>query len=154
VTDHLSWRRGVVPAAERASVTPVRCRGETATCHNPAVTTAAEFFAGCPAGLAVHEAVAAAIDAIGPAEVRVTTSQIAFRRRRGFAYTWRPGRYVRSDVPAVLSFALPRAVESPRIKEVAHPAPTVWMHHVELRDPSEVDDEVRSWLTEAYADAE
>jgi hypothetical protein len=117
------------------------------------VTSPAEFYAGSAAGLAVHEAVAAAIDEIGPAEVRVTTSQIAFRRRKGFAYTWRPGQYVRSDVPAVLSFALPRAIESPRIKEVAHPAPIVWMHHVELRHPSEVDDEVRSWLTEAYANA-
>ena len=118
------------------------------------MSTAAEFYEGFPTGLAVHEAVAAAIDAIGPSEVRVTTSQIAFRRRKGFAYTWRPGRYVRSDVPAVLSFALSRELDSPRIKQVAHPAPTVWMHHVELRGPAEVDDEIRSWLAEAYANAE
>ena len=61
---------------------------------------------------------------------------------------------MRSDVPAVLSFALSRELDSPRIKQVAHPAPTVWMHHVELRGPAEVDDEIRSWLAEAYANAE
>ena len=48
-----------------------------------------------------------AVRALGPVEVRVSRSQVAFRRRRGFAYVWRPGRYVRSAVPAVLSVVLP-----------------------------------------------
>jgi hypothetical protein len=30
------------------------------------------------------------------------------------------------------------------------PPPNAWMHHLELRSPSEVDDEVRAWLVEAY----
>jgi hypothetical protein len=85
--------------------------------------------------------------------VRVTTSQIAFRRRRGFAYVWRPGQYVASEVPAVLSIALPREVSSDRFKSVAHPSPHVWMHHLELSDSSQIDDEVRSWLAEAYENA-
>jgi Domain of unknown function (DUF5655) len=29
----------------------------------------------------------------------------------------------------------------------------VWMHRIELRDPSQIDDEVRGWLTEAYEHA-
>jgi hypothetical protein len=30
---------------------------------------------------------------------------------------------------------------------VAHPSR--WIHHLEVRDPAEVDDEVVGWLTEA-----
>ena len=79
-------------------------------------------------------AVADAVAAIGEAAVRVTKSQIAFRRRKGFAYVWRPGQYLKSDVPAVLSIALPREVASDRFKEVAHPSAKVWMHHLELSE--------------------
>jgi len=91
---------------------------------------------------------------IGVASVRATRSQVAFRRRRGFAYVWRPGQYVRSDVPAVLSIALGREARSGRFKSVVHPSPGVWMHHVELHDVSEVDDQIWAWLREAYANAE
>lgn len=112
--------------------------------------TPEEFFGGYPAGLRLYRAVEDAIAGLGPAEVRVTKSQIAFRRRTGFAYVWRPGQYLRSDVPAVLSIGLRREVVSPRFKEVAHPTRTVWMHHLELRDPGQVDAEVTAWLAEAY----
>lgn len=109
-----------------------------------------DFFAGSPEGTAVFEEVDRAVRALGPVDVRVTRSQVAFRRRRGFAYLWRPGRYVRSDVPAVLSVVLPARDPSGRWKEVVHPSPRVWMHHLEARSPDEVDDEVRAWLREAY----
>jgi hypothetical protein len=42
---------------------------------------------------------------------------------------------------------------SSRFKEVAHPARTTWMHHLEVRSLEELDDEVLSWLAQAYADA-
>ncbi|ASN54171.1 DUF5655 domain-containing protein [Sinomonas sp. R1AF57] len=109
-----------------------------------------DFFAGHPVGLGCYRAVAEAVRGLGEVGVRVTKSQIAFRRRTGFAFVWRPGQYVRSEVPAVLSIALPYEVASGRFKEVAHPAPHVWMHHIELREAGEVDDEVRGWLREAY----
>lgn len=112
-----------------------------------------EFFAGSPEGLRLYRAVAGLLAGLDDVALRVGRSQVAFRRRRGFAFVWRPGRYVRSDVPAVLSLALPREVASPRFKEVAHPAPLVWMHHLELHDPAQLDDEVRGWLLEAYAAA-
>lgn len=111
------------------------------------------YFDGSPDGLSLYTAVAAAVASLGPADVHVSKSQVAFRRRRGFAYVWRPDRYVRSDVAAVLSVALRRRLASPRVKEVAHPARAVWMHHLELRDPADVDDEVRGWLAQAYDDA-
>jgi hypothetical protein len=81
--------------------------------------------------------------------MRATKSQVAFRGRRGFAYMWWPARYVRSDVPAVLSIALPRRIPSARFKEVVNPAPGMWMHHLELRSFADLDDEVAAWLEEA-----
>jgi hypothetical protein len=115
--------------------------------------TPEQFFSGSPAGLALYQAVADAIGPLGPAEVRVSKAQIAFRRRKSFAFVWRPGQYVNSDVPAVLSLALPHELRSPRIKEVAHPSAKVWMHHLELRDAGQLDAEVRGWLADAYSSA-
>lgn len=109
-----------------------------------------EFFAGSPRGRALYTAIADAVAATGPAQVRVTQSQIAFRRRRGFAYVWRPGQYVSSDVPVVLSIALDHSIDSDRFKEVAHPAARTWMHHLEVTDVDQLDDEVRRWLEDAY----
>ncbi|QLY33778.1 DUF5655 domain-containing protein [Nocardia huaxiensis] len=115
--------------------------------------TVDEFFAGSAAGIAIAEAVRGAIDAIGPADMRITKSQIGFRRKRAFAQLWKPGQYLKSEVPAVLTLELPHELDSKRFKEVAHPADRHWTHHLELVAAGEVDDEVRGWLAEAYAAA-
>jgi hypothetical protein len=115
--------------------------------------TPESFFRDFPDGLALFHAVQSAVQAVGAFDVRVTKSQIAFRRGRGFAYVWRPGQYVGSGVPAVLSIALPRRVCSGRFKSVVHPSARVWMHHLELSNSSQIDDEVRNWLAEAYENA-
>jgi hypothetical protein len=115
--------------------------------------TPESYFRGFPRGLELFEAVQVAVAAIGDVEVRVTKSQIAFRRAKGFAYVWRPGQYLTSEVPAVLSIVLPREVPSGRFKSVAHPSAKVWMHHLELSAATEIDDEVRAWLAEAYRNA-
>jgi len=114
------------------------------------VTSPREFFAGSSTGAAIFDAVHAVVTMFGEIEVSVSRSQIAFRRRRAFAYVWRPGQYVKSEVPAVLSIALPRDLRSERFKEIAHPSPSTWMHHLEVRSTREVDDEVRRWLRAAY----
>ena len=69
---------------------------------------------------------------------------------RGFACVWRPGRYIHSDVPAVLSLALPVELHDERFKQVVHPAAYVWMHHLELASAADVDDQVRCWLRQAF----
>ena len=58
--------------------------------------TAEQFFDGFPDGLKLYAAVEASVRDIGEASVHVTKSQIAFRRRKAFAYLWRPGQYVKA----------------------------------------------------------
>ena len=112
-----------------------------------------DLFKDFPESLAICRGVQEAVSKIGDVSVVVTKSQVAFRHRRGFAYVWRPGQYVDNDVPAVLSIALSHEVASDRFKSVVHPSKSVWMHHLELRDVSEIDDQVRAWLAEAHASA-
>ena len=109
------------------------------------------FFDGHPGALALFRRIEAVVAGIGPADVRVSRSQVAFRRRTGFAFVWLPGRWLRHPAAeTVLSLALGRRDPSPRWKEVVHPSPRVWMHHLELRRTADIDDEVRDWLREAY----
>ena len=111
----------------------------------------AAFLDGHPLALAVYEKARITVAGFGTFEVRTTKSQIAFRRKRGFAYLWLPGQYLaHPDAEVVLSIALGRAVPSDRFKEIAHPTPRHWMHHLELGSPDELDDEVIGWLREAY----
>ncbi len=96
----------------------------------------------------------AAVEALGPVEVRVTRSQVAFRRDRAFAWTWVPDRYLRGHhAPLVLTLSFPARDASPRWKPMVAPSPMRFTHHLELRSPAEVDDEVRGWLREAWGAA-
>jgi hypothetical protein len=114
----------------------------------PAMTSAEEFFDGSRTGLAVLRRVRRVLEQ--PYTVRVTKSQVAFRRRVGFAFLWRPGQYLaRPGAEVVLSIALGRRDPSARFKEVAHPARTQWLHHLELQAAKEIDGEVVAWLREA-----
>ena len=112
--------------------------------------TVDRFFEGSGTARGIYDAAERMASGIGPMTVRVSRSQVSFRRRRGFAYLWRPGMYVRSDVPVVLSLALPYEIASPRFKETAHPARGIWMHHLELLDSSQLDGEVEQWMRQAY----
>ena len=146
-------RGGSVSAAPTAASRLTRVPTYAAKMRDDAGRRAEDLFEGFPETVALFHRVEEAVSAIGDASVTVTKSQVAFRRRKGFAYVWRPGQYVDSEVPAVLSIALPREAKSDRFKEVVHPSANVGMHHIELRDASQVDDEIRAWLSEAYASA-
>jgi len=90
------------------------------------------------------------LEAFGPVDIRTSKSQVAFRRSRGFAYLWVPGQYLkRPGADVVLSIALGRCDDSNRFKEVVHPSPKHWMHHLEIQRVEEIDDEVVGWLREA-----
>ena len=113
-----------------------------------------EFFDGYEPSRAIFNALRESVEAIGPAEMGVSKSQIAFRRRMAFAWAWVPDRYLRGGhAPLVLSVSLRRHDASPRWKEVVEPSPGRFMHHLELRDVGEIDGEVCQWLAEAYGEA-
>lgn len=108
------------------------------------------FFAGRPTAREVFRRVRSSLAATGGCTVRASRSQVAFRRRRGFAYLWLPGRYLTHPAAdVVLTVALGRHDRSPRWKEVVHPARSHWIHHLEVHDPTEIDEEVEGWLREA-----
>ena len=112
--------------------------------------TPEEFFAGHPDAMAAFAKVCAMVGRLGPFDVRISKSQAAFRRKRGFAYLWLPGQYLRKPAAdVVLSIALGRLDESTRFKEVVHAAPGHWMHNLEIHQLGELDDEVAGWLREA-----
>ncbi len=110
-----------------------------------------EFFSDNVLARQLYEAVCQEIAAIGETGLRVGKSQIAFRRRRAFAWVWTPGQYLtgRPTAPLVLTLALRRHDESPRWKQIVEPAPGRFMHHLELYAVADVDAEVRGWLREA-----
>jgi len=116
----------------------------------PPPGTPEAFFAGSELGVAAYRRVLGVLERTGPVEVRISRSQVAFRRGRGFAYLWRPRQYLGDrGVEVVLAIALARHDLSPRWKQVAHPSSRVWMHHLELQAVTDIDAEVAAWLEEA-----
>jgi hypothetical protein len=111
-----------------------------------------EYFAGFPEARRVFDALSIAILAPGGVKVRATRSQVAFRRRRAFAWAWVPAIYLkgRDTAPLVLTLALRRRDPSPRWKEIVEPAPGRFTHHLELRSAAEIDEQVAGWLFEAW----
>jgi hypothetical protein len=112
------------------------------------------FFSEHPFALSVYRRVAAIIESMGAVQVRVSRTQIAFLRRRGFAYVWLPGRWLKkTSAEVVLSIALGREHVSARFKQVVHPSRRIWMHHLEVQTLADIDAEVEGWLRQAHEDA-
>jgi hypothetical protein len=110
------------------------------------------FFADHPVSRQLLDVLNEAIAAIGPVTLRVTKSQVAFRRRKAFAWAWMPGQYLRGTcAPLVLTVALRRRDPSPRWKEVVEPAKGRFTHHLELYTIADIYPEVGSWLEEAWS---
>lgn len=115
-----------------------------------------QYLADAPAASrALFEAVRAAIESVGTSDMRVTKSQVAFRRRVAFAWAWMPRQYLPRDelAPLVLSVGLRRRDGSMRWKDVVEPSPGRFVHHMELRSTEQLDDEVLAWLREAWGEA-
>ena len=114
-----------------------------------------DFFSGQEESRQLFEAARRAGDAIGPAELRVSQRQIAFRRRKAFAWVWIPGGYLHSKAaPLVLTLSLRSRDPSPRWKGIVEPAPGRFTHHMELYSVADIDREVGSWLRDAWLAAD
>lgn len=109
------------------------------------------FFEGYPESRRLFDVLLAASQTLTPKQLRVTRSQIAFYRRRAFAWIWIPARSLRRPAaPLVLSVGLRYRHPSPRWKEIVEPYPGRFTHHVELFAHSDIDAEVTAWLRSAW----
>lgn len=91
---------------------------------------------------------------LGPVTERPSRSQVAFRNGRTFALVWAPGQYLgERGTPLALSLVFPERDTGQRWKEVVEPHRGLFLHHLELRTTDDIDDQVRAWLSRAYAAA-
>jgi hypothetical protein len=87
--------------------------------------------------------------------MRISKSQIAFKRKRNFAIVWIPGKYLSNgaSAPLVLTLSFGERDPSLRWKEVVLAAKGHYTHHLELHDEGDLDAEVIEWLRTAWAAA-
>lgn len=110
-----------------------------------------EFFADQALPKQLFGVVRQAVESLGESSLRVSKSQIAFKRWRGFAWAWVPEQYLkRKAAPLVLSLSLPYRDTSPRWKEIVEPYPGRFMHHLEIYAAADIDEEVMGWLRQAW----
>ncbi len=117
----------------------------------PALTIT-DFFRAREDSRQLFDAIAREVDRLGDATVRVSKSQVAFRRKGNFAVVWIPGQYLthHPTAPLVLTLSLPARDPSPRWKEITEIGPRRFTHHLELHRNGDIDDEVRAWLRMAW----
>ena len=113
-----------------------------------------EYFDGNEESRRLFDCLREMVESLGPVEILVQQSQVAFRRNKAFAYAWMPGKYLRGrGAPLVLTVGFRRRDMSPRWKKVVEPAPGRFTHHMELHSPNDIDEQVCGWLREAWTQA-
>jgi hypothetical protein len=91
------------------------------------------------------------IDDLGESALSVSRSQVTFMRKKKFVWIWIPNRFLKGKyAPLGLTFSFRYRQNSPRWKQIIEPAPAQFTHHLELFALSEIDNEVRDWLREAW----
>lgn len=120
-------------------------RGQSHECA-PAMTLDEYFSTGPERERPIFEAVIAHLEGLGPMHVEPVSVGI-FIKSSGTFVELRPMiRWV------ALWFPMPRRIESRRIARKPVPSGRRIWHTVNLTAAEDVDDEVRGWLTEAYAE--
>jgi hypothetical protein len=103
-------------------------------------------FAGKPPEVrAIFDAVVSVLRTIGAVRVLPEKTRIAFQARMSFAQLTPRTRWVDGHV------VLARRLEHPRFRAIDSIGPRSHVHHFRLTSVSEVDDELRGFLVEAYA---
>lgn len=110
------------------------------------------FFAGKPEAKALFMAVERKIQAIGPAIIKVSKTQISFATRTQFAWVWMPLPTDRKRPlhSLVLSFGGGRRIVNDQIVEAIEPYPGRWTHHVIIAEAADLTSAVDAWIREAY----
>lgn len=102
------------------------------------------FSTGPPHERPVFEAVMRHLLTVGPIHVEPVSVGIFLKRAQTFAQLRPKQRWV------ALSFGLPRRVSHPTITRKVIPYSGRYYHVANLTGPDDLDDQLRSWLTEAY----
>ncbi len=92
----------------------------------------------------LFNAVRAEIRRIGPVRVLPEKTRIAFQVRMSFAQVTPRRRWIDGHL------VLPRRIESPRFRKVETYSPRNHVHVFRLYDVTDIDDQFRAWLLEAY----
>jgi hypothetical protein len=97
-----------------------------------------------PAVFALFEAVRAAVAALGPVTLQVSRDLVGMNARRRVLDV-RPRKSWLE-----LGFWLPRRLEHPRFRRVVTVGMSLHVHLLRLTAASDIDDELRGWLAEAW----
>ena len=84
---------------------------------------------------------------------RVQKTQITFSNRHVFACVSFARVKRKAELPAgymVLTLGLPAPLASERVAVKTEPYPGRWTHHIVVSKPEELDEELLSWVREAY----
>lgn len=113
------------------------------------------FFDGNSAALPLLETFESLLEqAVGEFSVRIQKTQITYSNRHVFAcISFLKVRKAKQRPPVyiVVTFGLHRKIDSPRIDAAVEVYPGRWTHHVLIDRPEEIDEELMSWIQEAYA---
>lgn len=110
-----------------------------------------EFFGEAGSARSLFEAVSVEIAQFGKVGIRVTKSQIAYRRKRNVAVIWMPGKYLKVPAaPLVLTMSFAKQDDSPKWKQITQVSPKRFTHHLELRRVEDIDSDVKGWLHAAW----
>lgn len=119
----------------------------------PGRWTVDALFENRPEALALYGHIQAYLHTLGPVEAEALKTQVSFKAGHKFAWVWLPQQWTRKrpEGSITLTFSLNRRIESPRIAESVMPRPGRWTHHIVITRSEDLDDEIKAWLTEAYA---
>ena len=112
------------------------------------------FFDGRHAALDLYEAFERKLyDAFPNVNKRVQKTQITFYNRHMFACVSFARVKRKSELPEgymVITLGLPSPLDSTRVAVKVEPYPGRWTHHIVISQPEELDDELLSWIRQAY----
>ena len=84
---------------------------------------------------------------------RVQKTQITFSNRHVFACVSFARVKRKAELPMrfiVITLGLPAPLDSERVAVKTEPYPGRWAHHIVVNKPEELDEELLSWVREAY----
>ena len=108
------------------------------------------FFQGHPTEFALYRVL---MDMLEPRyedlHSKVQKTQITLTNRRVFACVSLPRKKC-EGAPIVVTVGLGYRLDSPRVWMAVEPYPNRWTHHILVRTPGEIDQELLGWIDEAY----